>query len=133
MAIPGCTHTPWTRSKVTDRHLYMELFPLFEFMPNFQAVPSLQSPAAQQEGSVTEGKSLLGLRVAGMLPSLVKTRQRSIGRASRAGLPVAWEQSLSHAGFPGFAPCFPQPQVSSSPLLPAPPTWLLLILRWLPC
>lgn len=50
----------WTPSKVTDGHLCMELFPLFQFVPNFRAVPGLQSPTAPQEGSVTEGKSLSG-------------------------------------------------------------------------
>lgn len=48
------------QSKVTNGHLYLALFPLFQFVPNFRAVPSPQSPTTPEEGSVMEGKSLSG-------------------------------------------------------------------------
>lgn len=82
----------------------MELFPLFQFMPNFQAVPSPQSPAALQEGSVTEGKSLLGLRVAGTLPSLVKPGRGALAMLAGQGCRWLGSSPFHMVGSQAFLP-----------------------------
>lgn len=46
---------------------------------------------------------------------------------------VAPEWCPWHSGFPTFSPSFLWPQVSSSPLLSAPPALSLLIPHWFLC
>lgn len=107
-----------TRSKVTDRHLYMELVLLFHFIPSFQAV---------QEGPVLKGKSLLGLRVAGTLLPLVNPAEEHVA------VLVAPERCLWRGRFPAFSPSFLWPRASFSALLPASPPQPPLTLPWFLC